>query len=35
MNICDDYMAMPLRRHGKEERKKIEQYVRELNELMN
>lgn len=35
MNICDDYMAMPLRRHGKEERKKIEQYVSELNEIMS
>lgn len=35
MNICDDYMAMPLRRHGKEERKKIEQYVHELNEIIN
>lgn len=35
MNICDDYMALPLRRHGKEERKKIEQYVSELNEIIN
>lgn len=34
MNICDDYMALPLRRFDKEERKKIEQYVSELNELM-
>lgn len=35
MNICDDYMALPLRRHGKEERKKIEQYVSELNGIMS
>ena len=25
MGICDDYMALPLRRHGKEERKRIAQ----------
>ncbi|MGV8096598.1 MAG: dihydrodipicolinate synthase family protein [Mangrovibacterium sp.] len=30
MNICNDYMAMPLRRHGKEERGKIEHYIEEL-----
>lgn len=34
MNICNDYMAMPLRRHGKEERKKIEQYLADLNIVM-
>lgn len=31
MTICDDYMAMPLRRYGKEERTKIERYVNALN----
>lgn len=35
MNICDDYMAMPLQRHGKDERIKIEQYVIELNGIMS
>lgn len=35
MNICSDYMAMPLRKHGKEERLKIEQYMEKLNEIMN
>jgi 4-hydroxy-tetrahydrodipicolinate synthase len=34
MDICDDYMAMPLRRHGKEERRKIEQYVKELKAII-
>ncbi|MFA5814433.1 MAG: dihydrodipicolinate synthase family protein [Bacteroidales bacterium] len=34
MNICNDYMALPLRRHGKEERKKIEQYIEELKLIM-
>jgi dihydrodipicolinate synthase/N-acetylneuraminate lyase len=34
MNICSDYMAMPLRRHGKEERKKIEQYITELGKII-
>ncbi len=35
MNICNDYMAMPLRQHGKEDRKKIELYMKELNEIIN
>ncbi|MFA5818896.1 MAG: dihydrodipicolinate synthase family protein [Bacteroidales bacterium] len=35
MDICDDYMAFPLRRHGKEERKKIEQYLEKLNRILN
>jgi len=35
MDICDDYMAFPLRRHGKEERKKIEQYIEKLNIILN
>ncbi|WP_423127077.1 dihydrodipicolinate synthase family protein [Gaoshiqia sp. Z1-71] len=34
MNICSDYMMMPLRRHSKEERKKIEQHISELNAVM-
>jgi len=34
MNICDDYMALPLRRHGKEERNKIEQYLVKLKVIM-
>lgn len=35
MNICDDYMALPLRRHGKEERKKIERYLEEMKGMMS
>jgi 4-hydroxy-tetrahydrodipicolinate synthase len=34
MGICDDYMALPLRRHGKEERKRIAQYVEQLKLIM-
>ena len=34
MGICDDYMAMPLRKHGKEERRRIEQYVKELKAVI-
>jgi len=34
MGICNDYMAMPLRRHGKEERRKIEQYINELKVIV-
>lgn len=34
MHICNDYMAMPLRRYGKEERKKIEQYIDELKAVV-
>lgn len=29
-SICDDYVAMPLRRFGKNERSKVEQYLNEL-----
>ena len=35
MGICNDYMAMPLRRHGKEERRKIEQYINELKAIID
>jgi 4-hydroxy-tetrahydrodipicolinate synthase len=31
MNICDDFMAMPLHRFGKKEHGKIEKYLKELN----
>lgn len=34
MDICSDYMALPLRRHGKDERKKMEQYMEELKAIM-
>ena len=34
MDICDDYMAMPFRRHGKEERRKIELNLELLQEVM-
>lgn len=34
MNICSDYTAMPLLRHGKEERRKIEQYINKLNRII-
>ncbi|MDO9341443.1 MAG: dihydrodipicolinate synthase family protein [Bacteroidales bacterium] len=35
MGICNDYMALPFRQHGKEERRKIEQYIEELKGIMN
>jgi len=35
MEICNDYMALPLRRHGKEERRKIGQYMEQLKLIMN
>jgi 2-dehydro-3-deoxy-D-pentonate aldolase len=34
MNICNDYIAMPLRSHSKEERLKVEHYLRALKEMM-
>lgn len=34
MGICSDYVAFPLRKFRSEERKKIEQYVEELNKIM-
>ncbi len=34
MGICDDYMAWPLRRHGREERKRIELSLVQLKEIM-
>lgn len=30
MNVCSDYVALPLRKNGPEERKKIEYYINEL-----
>lgn len=35
MGICNDYMALPFRQYGKEERRKIEQYVKELKQIIN
>jgi 2-dehydro-3-deoxy-D-pentonate aldolase len=35
MNICDDFMALPLRRHGIEERRKIEHYIAEMREMLS
>lgn len=35
MGICNDYMALPFRQYGKEERRKIEQYIEELKRIMN
>lgn len=35
MNICNDYMAWPLRRHGLEERDKIEQYIDQLRVIIS
>jgi len=35
MDICNDYVAWPIRRYGKEERKKIEQNMQELLEVIN
>lgn len=34
MGICNDYVALPLRKFRSEEREKIEQYVAELNNIM-
>ncbi len=34
MNICSDYMAMPLRRYGNDERGKIEQYIDEMKVIV-
>ena len=34
MGICSDYVAFPLRKFRSEERKKIEQYIEELNKIM-
>lgn len=34
MDICNDYMAMPLRRHGKKEREEIERYIQELKAVV-
>jgi 4-hydroxy-tetrahydrodipicolinate synthase len=35
MDICDDYVAWPIRKYGKEERGKIKQYMDTLNEIIN
>jgi len=35
MGICNDYVALPLRKFRAEERRKIEQHVEELNSIMN
>ncbi len=35
MDICDDYVAWPIRRYGKEEHNKIEKNVRKLQEIIN
>jgi len=35
MNICDDYVALPIRRYGKEDRLIIEKNVRKLMEIIN
>lgn len=35
MDICDDYVAWPIRRYGKEERGKIKQYMDTLNKIIN
>ncbi|MFA5326786.1 MAG: dihydrodipicolinate synthase family protein [Prolixibacteraceae bacterium] len=34
MNICEDYVAMPIRRYGKDDRQKIEKNIRELNQII-
>jgi 4-hydroxy-tetrahydrodipicolinate synthase len=34
MNICSEYVAAPIRKHGKEERAKIEKGVQELTEII-
>jgi dihydrodipicolinate synthase/N-acetylneuraminate lyase len=34
MDICDDYVAWPIRRYGKEERRKIEKGVSDLLEII-
>jgi 4-hydroxy-tetrahydrodipicolinate synthase len=35
MDICDDYVAWPIRRYDKEERGKIKQYMDTLNKIIN
>jgi 2-dehydro-3-deoxy-D-pentonate aldolase len=35
MGICNDYVALPLRKFRSEERKKIEQHIEELNKIIN
>jgi 2-dehydro-3-deoxy-D-pentonate aldolase len=35
MGICNDYVAVPLRKFRSEERKKIEQHIEQLNLIMN
>lgn len=34
MDICNDYIALPLRRFEGEDRQKIEQYIAEMSEIM-
>jgi 4-hydroxy-tetrahydrodipicolinate synthase len=34
MNICSEYVAAPIRKHGKEERTKIEKGIQELTEII-
>jgi 4-hydroxy-tetrahydrodipicolinate synthase len=33
--ICNDYMALPFRKYGKEERREIEKYLKELKRIIN
>jgi len=35
MDICNDYVAWPIRQYGKEERKQIENNMLELIEIIN
>jgi 4-hydroxy-tetrahydrodipicolinate synthase len=35
MNICNDYVAFPLRKFKVEDRQKIDQYIVELNRILN
>jgi 4-hydroxy-tetrahydrodipicolinate synthase len=35
MGICDDYVALPIRRYGKEERRNIERNIQALKEIIN
>lgn len=35
MGICNDYMALPFRQFGNEERRKIEKYIEEFKGIMN
>jgi dihydrodipicolinate synthase/N-acetylneuraminate lyase len=35
MDICNDYMAVPFRQYGKEERMKIEKYIKEFEGILN